>query len=157
MKMAKKVILVESVDSEREIHKKVMGLIGYDVHAYKDGFSALRHIVQNGHAPFVLVGPFNMGDVYSADEVKRCLNVHSRRTGVDYGMVSFDVPDAARGVLEKERVPYVRREFDLTRISEKVDEEFRRLEKAQASKQAYEGLSEIGKMLLGAELMSSAV
>ena len=139
----KKVILVEKDDARREMHTQVLDLVGYEVYPYKDGQSALANIVQNGHAPFVLVGTFDMGDVYTADEMKRCLDTHSRRTGVRYGIVSFDVPDSfSARALDNAQVPHVKEGFDVIEISEKVDSELQRSE-------AYRKLSPMGKMLIG--------
>ena len=138
----RKVILVESDDAGRESHSGVLGVIGYKVLAYRDRESALAHIKQNGHAPFVAVVPFD-----SAAEIKGRLNEHSQETGVDYGVVCVGLPNDpnAKIAMKSRNIPYVRRGFDLNRVSEEIDAELARIENTRA---AYENLSSMGKMLL---------
>lgn len=124
----KKVIFVESDDARRKLFSDVMGVIGYDVHAYESGESAFAEISQNGEVTFVLLVPYDMGNGCRAVEARMRLGEHSRRTGVEYGMVCTNVPWDARSALKKEHVPHTMRDFDLIPVSDKIDAEFERLE-----------------------------
>lgn len=91
--MSEKIVLVHRDGGKRIGLALALSMCGHEVRDFSDGQSALSHIVKNGEAPFVLVGEMDMGDVYSSMEMKRCLRVHSGRTGVNYGIIGIDVPD----------------------------------------------------------------
>lgn len=126
--MRGKVILVEREDAQRIWHSAVLEIAGYEVHEFKDGQAALGEIVQNGEAPFVLVGDYFMG-YENADDMRKSLNMHTeRRTGVKYGLVAFGVPDLAlaREPLEEMEVPYSG-DNKISDLIEMIDDEFARI------------------------------
>jgi len=124
----KKVIIVEAEDAKRQWKKAAFEMAGYKVLDFKDGQSALMNIVQDGHAPFVLAGTFSMGDVYTSDEMKRCLAQHSQRTNVNYGIVAYNVPqnEIAKKPLVQMRIPGIAGD-DTAKITQLVEAEFARI------------------------------
>jgi len=94
--MPKKIILVEKDKAKRLIDAFKFEALGYEVKDYEDAMPALGDISEDGKEPFVLVCPFEMGDAHNdllADEVRRCLDQHTRKTGVRYGMVVYSMPN----------------------------------------------------------------
>jgi CheY-like chemotaxis protein len=104
--MSEKVILVHRDAARRNALAFFLEASGYNVHDYADGSSALLDVMKDGHDPFVLAGEFDMGDVFTPDEMKRCLEQHSAKTGVRYGIVAFNTPKQAyaRKVLADSRI-----------------------------------------------------
>jgi len=99
----------------------------YQVLTFPDGKSALQKISQDGCKPFVVVAPFDMGDVYTAVEMQNCLTQHSKRTGINYSVVCVDAPDhsAVRNALNESNIPSVNSDNE-SEIIKTVDEEFQK-------------------------------
>lgn len=107
-KTPKRVVLVNRDSDVRREMTSVLERAGYTVHPYSDGKSALGDILHVIEEPFVLLGEFSMGGIYTADEMRRCLDFHAKRTGADYGIISLGVPkaDHAREALDGKRILY---------------------------------------------------
>jgi hypothetical protein len=136
----RKVVLIENEGPKRDEHQEFLESMGYEVAVYRDAEAALKDIVHSDPEHSVIAGPFAMGSVYTADEVKKCLDIHGQNTGIQYAVISFDVPERQLPIdaLKNAKVPYIHGSGaeDIARL---VGREFRKVEfQAEAEKRIEE-------------------